>query len=149
MQNVLLDDLFGGIARITDSVKSCGKDNLVLQQLLEGLSQDAHAAHISHLQGKVAAVEAACNPIREVRHKRLAHRDLQFAIAPLSNPLPGISREVIGRALAAISDFMNSFQRRASAAITEKSSNSFSTRFFSYRLLKKCVDRNATIGRER
>jgi hypothetical protein len=110
VQEVLVDDVLSGIARITDKVKTCGRENLVLRQLVGGLDHTAHATLVKQLETKLGVVETSCGPITEVRHKRLAHRDRATATSPHTSPLPAISREIIEKSLAAIADFMNSFQ---------------------------------------
>jgi AbiU2 len=107
---VLLDDVMSGIARMTDNLETCGKNNLVLRRLIAQLDSATHVSLIGELSAKLAVVESTCAPIREIRHKRLAHRDYQTAIAPTTNPLPAITREVVEKALAAIADLMNAFQ---------------------------------------
>ncbi|OAI45811.1 hypothetical protein AYO44_12355 [Planctomycetaceae bacterium SCGC AG-212-F19] len=109
-QATLLDDVLSGIARITDKTVVCGKDNLVLRQMIEELDEATHATEIAALEAKQAAVAAAVGPITTIRHKRLSHRDMQFALNPTAHPLPPIDRQQVEEALAAIADFMNTFQ---------------------------------------
>jgi len=108
VQRVLLDDVLGGIARMTD--KSASQDNLTLRRLLEELDDNTHKALKDELLKRLSQVDSACADIRIIRHKRLAHRDYKHAVAPDENPLPGISRRTVGAAMSAIADFMNSFQ---------------------------------------
>ncbi len=51
------------------------------------------------------------DPIRKIRHKVLSHRDYNTALDPKANPLPQITPQTVEGALAAIGDFMNSFQQ--------------------------------------
>jgi len=108
---VLLEDLLSGIARITDKTVVCGKDNLVLRQLLDGLDQATHGALHTELSSKLATAETACDPIRKIRHKVLSHRDYNTALDPKANPLPQITEKTVEDALVAIADFLNSFQQ--------------------------------------
>jgi len=109
-QATLFDDVLSGIARITDKTVVCGKDTLVLRQLIEELDPATHATEIAALQTNQTTVAAAVAPITTIRHKRLAHRDMQFALNPTAHPLPPMDRQQVEDALAAIADFMNTFQ---------------------------------------
>ncbi len=109
-QIVLWNDVLSGIARITGQRQDLWQGELGPRQLLDGLDDSQQRALIAQLEVKLAAVEKAVAPIRDVRHKRLAHRDYNTAVAPQMNPLPAVSRQTIETALAAISDFMKSFQ---------------------------------------
>jgi hypothetical protein len=111
MQTVLLEDVLSGIARITDKPQTFKSENLVLRQLLDGLDQAAHGALHTELSSKLATAETACDPIRRIRHKVLSHRDYNTALDPKANPLPQITPQTVEDALAAIADFMNSFQQ--------------------------------------
>jgi hypothetical protein len=110
-QATLFDDVLSGIARITDKTVVCGKDNLVLRQLIEELDPVTHATVIAALQAKQSVVGAAVGPITTIRHKRLSHRDMQFALNPTAHPLPPMDRQKVEDALGAIADFMNTFQK--------------------------------------
>jgi hypothetical protein len=111
MHTVLLEDVLSGIARITDKPKTFKDENLVLRQLLDGLAQATHGALHTQLSSKLATADSACEPIRKIRHKILSHRDYNTALDPKANPLPQITSKTVEDALAAIADFMNSFQQ--------------------------------------
>lgn len=108
-QATLFDDVLSGISRITDKTVVCGKDNLVLDQLIEELDQMTYTTEIAALRSKRVAVATAVGPITTIRHKRLSHRDMQFALNPTAHSLPPMDRQQIEDALKAIADFMNTF----------------------------------------
>jgi hypothetical protein len=108
-QATVFDDVLRGIARITDKTVVCGKDNLVLRQLIDELDPATQATEVAAPETKQAAVAAAVGPITTTRHKRLSHRDMQFALNPTAHALPPMDRQLVDDALAAIADFMNTF----------------------------------------
>jgi hypothetical protein len=110
IQIAMLDNLIIGISRITEKTATTRKENLVIGLLLKRLDEADNNALIARLREKLETVETTSTPIRTVRHKRIAHRDLQTALFHHSNPLPIISQKEIEDALAAIFDFMNTFQ---------------------------------------
>jgi len=112
LQMILLQDVTLGISRMTDPTKSRvkGEENLVLLQLLEGLDAGSHGAVRARLEQQLKVIEGHCKPFRDRRNKLIAHRDKACAVDPLGNALPGISRQMVEDALAAINTFMNIFE---------------------------------------
>lgn len=108
VHNVFWDNTLLHIARLTDRIIVCGKENLTIQKLPKMVSRD--------LQGSVEAlVEVALEKsefCRDWRNRRIAHRDLQLAIkdAPML-PLKTATRKKVDEALCAIGDVLNSISR--------------------------------------
>src|SRR5438477_5717011 len=78
-QRLLVDDIFLSLSRLTDNRMSGPRrkhqENLVLSQLLD--LPEPELAHLrADLRRKWTVIAKAAEPVREYRHKRLAHTDL-------------------------------------------------------------------------
>jgi hypothetical protein len=97
------------IARLTDSSRSVGKDNLTLLNLPNLVTNPALTAQLLTL------VEEAKNKTtfaRDWRNRRLAHYDLLLAIQDgKALPLPVAEKESVNAALAALADVLNAIER--------------------------------------
>ena len=112
IQETLLEDVLLHLARLTDLADhGRGRTNLTLRQLPDLISDSALKRDVTDLVGRaVAATSAAV----DWRHRRLAHRDLALALAPVGaqlatsrGPLAGVSRADIEAALAAFRNVLN------------------------------------------
>lgn len=105
VQDVLWEDVLLHLARLTDSPKSAGKQNLTINRLPALIAEPALAEEIREL---VQTAMQRCSFAREWRHRHLAHRDLDLALESLhATPLPGASRQVVAEALAALAAVLN------------------------------------------
>jgi hypothetical protein len=109
-QRILEDDLLIGVCRLTDGLQAAGRDNLVLDRLIVGLNPSTDSSLMTDLRNRLMQVNTAAAPLRLHRNRRVAHVDLNAAIAPLTNPLPPYSRQTLGDALSLISEFLNRFR---------------------------------------
>lgn len=104
LQEELWDSRLMHLARITDSPKSLGKDNLTIRNL-PSLIDDAP------LKAKVIAlVDIALDATtfcRDWRNRRIGHLDLALATGAPATPLAEASRKQVNDALKAIADVMN------------------------------------------
>jgi hypothetical protein len=107
IQRILQDDLVIGLCRLTDDAMVAGRDNLVLERLILGLDSTTDAALDADLRSRLVHIRAAVGPLRKHRNRRVAHADLNAAIAPAANPLPTYSRQSIGDALNLMSEYLN------------------------------------------
>lgn len=109
LQDVLLDDVQLGLAKLGDPATSRIKGGTVVANLtLENLCQSVIAT--GSLQAKLppllSAYNAACADVRDRRNKRIAHFDLHTMLG--SNvSISGPSRAEIEAALAVLRDIMN------------------------------------------
>nr|WP_233475441.1 hypothetical protein [Bradyrhizobium brasilense] len=104
LQEELWDNRLMHLARITDSPKSVGKDNLTIRNL-PGLIDDAPLkAKVTSL---VDAALDATNFCRDWRNRRIGHLDLALATGAPAAPLAEASRKQVNDALNAIADVMN------------------------------------------
>jgi len=105
VQDSLWEDTILHIARLTDPPKSMGKDNLSVQQL-PGLVSDSNLS--TELGRLVDIAKQESEFCRDWRNRRLAHRDLGLAIGDTAVMLKPGSQEKVGKALAALSDILDS-----------------------------------------
>lgn len=97
------------LARLTDSPKSVGKENLTVRNLPQlvtdlGLKGELEK-HVDDIKGKTQFC-------RDWRNRRFAHHDLLLATQDSrATPLPAATKERIVAALRAISDMLNVMER--------------------------------------
>jgi len=109
VQDVLWDDILLQLARLTDPPKSAGKSNLTINRLAEAVSDPRLASEIRELVGDA---ERICKFARGWRHRHLAHRDFDLAVKSEGvDPLPSVSRQQVGMALAALAAVLNRIER--------------------------------------
>ena len=112
VQDLLLQEIFLHIARITDPSASMGRkdrQNLTIQNLPE-LIED-----IVTRKAVTALVEAATkktNFARDWRNRHIAHRDLDLATSESATPLAAASMEQVTNALSAIAKALNELSIR-------------------------------------
>lgn len=111
IQDTLFEDVVMSLARLTDPAQTgrgAGQqENLTLRRLPLVVTDNTLRGTVTLLLG--VAVKA-CSAPRSWRNKRLAHRDLAVALATAGDPLPGISRLDVERALAAIRAVLNGLE---------------------------------------
>lgn len=110
LQWVLLNDTVLALSRLTDPSESFGRENLVLAQLFDRLDPELHRDLIQKLKEHLTEVANRCAPFRTIRNRRVAHADLLTALKIDPDPLPGITREMVEKALESIQEFMNKFE---------------------------------------
>lgn len=92
------------IARLTDSPRSVGKENLTVRNLPDLVTD----ASFKPLVDEAIKKTAFC---REWRNQRFAHQDLLLAIQDgKARPLPAASKDSINAAVTALSDVLNAFE---------------------------------------
>jgi hypothetical protein len=106
IQDVLWEDIILHIARLTDPPQSVGKDNLTLLRLTDAV-ESTLSPEIAIL---VEQARVGTQFTKVWRNRHLAHRDLGLAVDDRATPLPGISRERVEHALAAIRSVLNKIQ---------------------------------------
>jgi hypothetical protein len=111
LQDALFEDIILHLARLTDPAQSGHKhkaqDNLSLRRL-QLLVPDTLSVEVADLAQEALA---ACSAPRAWRNKRLAHRDLTVALATADDPLPGISRADVEKALAAFRKLLHRLEQ--------------------------------------
>lgn len=104
VQDSLWEETILHIARLTDSPKSMGKENLSIQRL-PILVEDEQLRNT--LQGKIEEAIKSSEFCRDWRNRRIAHRDLKLAIEDGITPLKAASRKAIKDALSSIVAVLN------------------------------------------
>ena len=98
------EDVVLRIARLTDSPRSAGRENLTLSRLTAALQLPALALETEKL---IQQARADAEFARDWRNRHLAHNDLQLALDKRAKPLPGISRANIEQALSSVRLVLN------------------------------------------
>ena len=99
------NDLTMQICRLSDPVKTSGKDNLSLPTLVQ------HCGGIDGVNELLEDFLEASAPVRYYRNKLVGHRDLDTIIRPGENPIPGIDRSQIERILGLAGRILNTIYR--------------------------------------
>jgi hypothetical protein len=97
------------LARLTDSPKSAGKDNLTVCNLPELVTDPGLKAE---LKRHIADIKRKTQFCRDWRNRRFAHHDLLLATQDnQASPLAPATKENVLTALTAISDMLNVMER--------------------------------------
>ncbi len=104
VQDALWENVILHIARLTDPIKSSGKDNLTLLRLSEVISDVSLKGEVSALIDAALSISSFA---RDWRNRKLAHIDLALALKEGAKPLPGVSRDNVENALSSIRSVMN------------------------------------------
>ena len=110
VQDVLIDDVQVTLSKITDPPRSRQYENLSLTLLQERIDEVAEPEFAQELSQILMEAKSACEPFRMRRNKKLAHLDLETARA-IENPLPGISREMVEKALLQVRTYLNRIEQ--------------------------------------
>jgi len=111
LHDTFRDDILMALSRITDPSRTGKKENLSLVLLVERIDASKYPEIRKEADILVAAILTHCAPFRDLRNRNLAHKDLPSVLRYHTNPLPGISRDMIEHALRTIRSLMNSIQR--------------------------------------
>ena len=107
LQDTLWRDVVLGVARLTDSAKSCGKRNLTIQALPDMLREKDAELAITVAE-RVKTAKQAADFCRDWRNRLLAHRDYQLAVgAEDADPLKQATRKKMKEALDEIEQVLN------------------------------------------
>ena len=117
----ILYDIFLTISRLTDPAETGGWKNLTFRRLMKMLEAEGRGNLVTKLTPVLEAIEEKCKPIRPWRNKRIAHKDFGSRLKYEPDPVPGISRQMIEEALAAIRQYMGDLHMALKNAETEYS----------------------------
>lgn len=107
LYRVLIRDILLGVARLTDPLKTAGKDNLVLERVAQLPEVVADTELTAAAAEALADIKSLAQPFRDYRNKYLAHLDLPTSLAPSGDVLPGIKRDDVEAILAAFAKLFN------------------------------------------
>lgn len=106
LQHLLLDEVTLSICRLTDTAMTGKRENHSLERLVAGVQENELA---EKLRAILKAVQELAKPFRERRNRAIAHGDLETKRRLETNPLPGISREMVEKTLEQIRALMNAY----------------------------------------
>ena len=106
LQHLLLDEVTLAICRLTDPPTTGRKENHSLERLVAGVKEKELS---EKLLATMERIQELARPFRERRNRAIAHTDLETKLKLESNPLPGISREMVEKALEQIRALMNAY----------------------------------------
>jgi len=118
LQDTLRDCIFLGIGRVTDPVRSVGKENLSLARLHAEVAAVAPSTLASAVASHLDRVERLSAPFRDWRNRHLAHSDLKTRLQVHPTPLPGVTRKAIDDILEGIAAVLNEIERHYNDATT-------------------------------
>ena len=107
IQDSLWEDILLHLARLVDSPRSAGKDNLTLQRLPALVAPELQ----QRLTDVLDVCRQRCAFARDWRMRHIAHRDLALAVGDGAEPLAEASRKAVLEALSAIVDVLNAVER--------------------------------------
>jgi len=107
VQETLYDDVTLSISRLCDPATSGGgrQTNATLERLVGLIAAEEDQPFHLTVSRLLAALRALVAPLKEYRHKRLAHADLEVAMGRAI--IAGPSRDTIDRALTLIAELLN------------------------------------------
>lgn len=112
LERVLREDVQMGLCKLTDPAKTCGKDNLTLEQVRDVINVKLKIAPLAYdLDLLLDKIKVKVQPFRTIRHKTLAHLDLKTHVDPENNPLPGATFDDLHEVLKLLSEFMNTVEK--------------------------------------
>ena len=79
LQNLIMDDVFLTLCRLTDPVQTSGHKNLSLRYLLGKIGATLPDTLRKDLKRKLARLDKTNKNIRDHRRRRIAHLDLRYA----------------------------------------------------------------------
>jgi hypothetical protein len=102
----LLDDVVLTLCRLTDPLKSCGRENMVMQRVADTATAAGNdEAFTARITGYLKSATEGCGALREHRNQRLAHADYDVTVH--LKPLAGFSQQKIEEVLKSVRDFIN------------------------------------------
>jgi hypothetical protein len=108
IQDSLWEDVTLHLARLTDSPKSMGKENLSVRRLALFSKGSVIESEVQTELDKVLDTTEFC---RDWRNRRIAHKDLILALDRGAQPLASASRASVKEALETLSAFLNVFSK--------------------------------------
>ncbi len=105
--SILLQDILLGIARLTDPLKTKGKENLVLKRIAQLPEVAADSSLLTASNEVLQEIKLLTEPFRDYRNQYIAHLDLPKSLGPSTELLPGIKTHDIDAVLEAFARLLN------------------------------------------
>lgn len=106
LQHLLLDEVTLAVCRLTDPAMTGRRENHSLERLVVGVRESELA---DKLRAILERTHNLAKPFRNRRNRAIAHSDLSTRLNLESNPLPGVSREMVENTLDQIRALMNAY----------------------------------------
>jgi hypothetical protein len=103
-EDVLTDSVLITLAKLCDSVKSCGKENLCLEQICIIINNEDEQLS-RKLAARLSTIREYCDSVITHRKRRLAHFDYRTHVEP--EVLPRVSVRNIDSALRELEQFVH------------------------------------------
>lgn len=104
LQRMMWEDVLLHLCRLTDPVKSVGKDNLTVRRISLSIPDQQLKDQVESYAG---TAKDRTQFARDWRNRRLAHRELPPLAGETPTPLAHVSRQSVEDALVALRDTMN------------------------------------------
>lgn len=104
LRNILIENIFLIISRLTDKEVISGNVTLSMTTLLSKLGENPI---FDELNSIFEETSKDSKPIREWRNRQIGHNDLKIKLSPEGNPLPKVSFGNIESIIENINQFMN------------------------------------------
>jgi hypothetical protein len=106
LQHLLLDEVTLAICRLTDPAFTGKKEN----HTLERLTAEVRDEQLSRtLREMMTTIQESAKPFRDRRNRAISHSDLNTKLGVTTNPLPGVSREMVENTLTRIRGLLNAY----------------------------------------
>lgn len=101
IEEALRNDMTMAMSRLSDPSQQGSNRNLSLARVAERFD------HVPGLKELREEFNKACKPIQTLRNKRVGHNDLDTALNPHDNPVPGIGRNDVDNILRLAGKILN------------------------------------------
>lgn len=123
---LLTQEIFLALSRLTDPPKGAGRINSSLQKLADALRDAGCEQMAEEVRERVSKISSDCKPIRQRRNRVIAHSDLNTALEPEKELVPGMTIDEIDQAMSAIVELMNYTQAGIQDSTTHFNTNMIS-----------------------
>lgn len=106
IEESLRTDLTMTICRLGDPSQSLGHDNISLQALIDRLDNPSNVIEL------LKDFQAACEPVKNIRNKMVAHNDLDSKLGVQTSPLLKVERKQIDRIVQLAEEVLNAVLER-------------------------------------
>jgi hypothetical protein len=115
--DALLDDVVLGLCRLTDPPANHHQDNFSLRRIVAAIREMGNDALTADVEKHSEAATRRCAILRDHRHKRIAHADLQ--VTQHTSPLGAITPKMIEESLESVRSFTNAIGQHVQGAPTD------------------------------
>jgi hypothetical protein len=107
-QDSFHDNVILYISRLTDPLKSAGKDTLSIERLVTTIDSIKYQNLRNTIEQQFSTLKILCKPIKDIRNRKPAHNDFDLAFNLGSNSLPNICKKDVDNILKHIRELMTS-----------------------------------------